>query len=100
MHFTVHCLTKPPSTIRFCPVTASDQGEAKNNAVYANCAGVVTRCKGVFAAIKSNTASGVAADASVVRNNPPEIILTVTPWGPKSCAKVRVKANKADFAAI
>src|SRR5690606_37310196 len=65
-------LTRPPSTTRFCPVTARDQGEAKNSTASANSTGVVTRRSGVPAAIRSKTASGVAALASVVRNRPPD----------------------------
>src|SRR5690625_843944 len=72
-------LTRPPSTTRFWPVTARDQGEAKNSAASASSAGVVTRRSGVLPAIRSNTTAGVADDASVVCNSPPEIMLTVMP---------------------
>src|SRR5690606_2143340 len=81
--------TSPPSTTRFCPVTARAQGPAKNSAASANSSGVVTRRSGVLAAIRSNTASGVAAEASVVRSRPPEIMLTVICCGPRSCDRVR-----------
>ncbi|GEM_PF-5811590 len=39
--------TKPPSTTRFCPVTALAHGEAKKSTASARSAGVVTRPSGV-----------------------------------------------------
>jgi hypothetical protein len=54
----------------------------------------------VAAAIASNTASGVAALASVVRSSPPETMLTVIPSGPRSWASVRVSASSAAFVAV
>src|SRR5690625_4203618 len=92
--------TSPPSTTRFWPVTARDQGEAKNITASANSAGVVTDPNGVLAAIASKTGSGVTALASVVRSRPPLTMFTRTPLGPSSAAKVRVKDNSAAFAAV
>src|SRR5690606_23118363 len=53
-------ITSPPSTTRFCPVTARDQSEAKNSPAAAKSSGVVTFRSGVDDAMRSNTASGVA----------------------------------------
>lgn len=92
--------TRPPSTIRFCPVTARAHGEAKNSTASAMSSGVVTRPSGVWDAMMSNTASGVAALASVVRNRPPDTMFTVMPIGPSSLAAVRVKASSAPFPAV
>ncbi len=61
-------ITSPPSTTRFCPVTARDQSDAKNSTAAAKSSGVVTFRSGVDDAMRSNTASGVADDASVVRS--------------------------------
>jgi hypothetical protein len=92
--------TRPPSTIRFCPVTARAHGLAKNSTASASSRGVTTRRNGVCAAIKSKMASGVAALASVVRSRPPETMLTVMPDGPSSVAAVRVKDSSAALAAV
>ncbi|MNO09112.1 hypothetical protein D3C81_2320910 [compost metagenome] len=51
-------------------------------------------------AIKSNTASGVALLASVVRSSPPDTMFTVIPSGPRSCAAVRVSDSSAALAAV
>src|SRR5690606_31779822 len=91
--------TSPPSTTRFCPVTERDHGEAKNSAASANSAGLVTLRSGVLAAMRSKTLSGVAEEASVVRSNPPDSMLTVMLCGPKSFDKVLVSDNSAAFAA-
>src|SRR5699024_4557730 len=92
--------TSPPSTMRFCPVTDRAHGEAKKSTASASSAGVVTDCSGVLAAIASNTASGVAELASVVRSRPPLTMFTVMPREPRSAAKVRVSASSAAFAAV
>ena len=51
-------------------------------------------------AIASNTASGVAALASVIFNRPPETIFTVIPIGPRSFAKERVRPSRPALAII
>ena len=59
-------LTKPPSTIKFCPVTAREYGDKNIIIAEENSAGVMTRCRGVEDAIKSKTKLGVDWLASVV----------------------------------
>src|SRR5699024_1334133 len=92
--------TRPPSTIRFCPVTPRDHGWATNRTASASGSGVVTSRSGVPAAIPSKTSAGVALEASVVRSKPPETMFTAMPPGPRSSARVLVSASRAAFVAV
>ena len=91
---------QPPSTIKFRPVTARDHGDAKNRAASAISSGVVTLPSGVAAAIRSNTASGVAALASVVRSIPPDTMLNVTPKWQHCSQKTGTKPRQVQYAII
>ena len=51
-------------------------------------------------AMRSNTASGVALLASVVRSRPPDTMFTVMPCWPRSLAAVRVNESSAALAAV
>ena len=84
--------TTKTSMIKFCPVTARYHGEAKNSAA----SGVVTRPSGVAVAIRSNTAFGVAALASVVLSRPPVAMVTVTLRGQALCDYAG-KGKKSNF---
>src|SRR5699024_3482316 len=96
----VQPMTRPLSTMRFCPVTAREAGEAKKTTADATSSGVVTRRRALASAIWSKTSSGVADEASVVRSRPPETMFTLTPAGPRSLANVLVSDSRAALAAV
>src|SRR5699024_1342782 len=96
----VQPMTRPLSTMRFCPVTAREAGEAKKTTADAKSSGVVTRRRALASAIWSKTSSGVADEASVVRSRPPETMFTLTPAGPRSLANVLVSDSRAALAAV
>ena len=79
---------------------ALDQGEAKNKTASEKSSVVVTLLRGVILFIYSKTSSGVSLLASVIFNNPPEIIFTVILNCPKSIAAVLVIDSNPPFAAV
>src|SRR5699024_5645211 len=86
----VQPMTRPLSTMRFCPVTAREAGEAKKTTADANSTGLRTRRWAPAAATSSQTSSGVTDEAAVVRSRSPETMFSLTPARPKSLADVLV----------